>query len=149
MEETIKFYHVNKPYGFLSNFSAHPIDLKGKRWPTSEHYFQAMKFEGTEHEEAVRRATSPMDAAQMGRDRRRPLRGDWEAVKDDVMRAALRAKFTQHEDLMRELIGTGTAHLIEHTTNDAYWADGGDGTGRNMLGVLLMELRKMLQSHGP
>jgi predicted NAD-dependent protein-ADP-ribosyltransferase YbiA (DUF1768 family) len=40
---------------------------------------------------------------------------------------------------------TGNAELVEHTTNDHYWADGGDGTGRNMLGVLLMELRAELR----
>ncbi len=34
---------------------------------------------------------------------------------------------------------------ILHTTNDSYWADGGDGSGKNMLGKLLMELRTELR----
>lgn len=144
MNQPIKFYLVNKPYGFFSNFSAHPIVVDGRLWPTSEHYFQAMKFEGTEHEEIVRRAATPMEAARIGRDRHRPFRKDWELVKDDVMRTALQAKFTQHEDLRQELLATGSADLIEHTTNDAYGADGGDGSGKNMLGVLIMELRQSL-----
>src|SRR6266496_5622756 len=91
----ILFYRVNEPYGEFSNFSPHPVRLKGRTWPTSEHYFQAQKFAGTEHEEAVRLAKSPMVAARLGRSRERPLRGDWEAVKDDIMREALRAKFAQ------------------------------------------------------
>ena len=49
----ILFYRVNEPYGEFSNFAPYPFELKGKSWPTSEHYFQAQKFAGTEHEEAV------------------------------------------------------------------------------------------------
>lgn len=144
MGEPIKFYHQNRPYGFFSNFSDHPIRMKGKVWPTSEHYFQAQKFAGTEHEEQVRRAKTPRDAARLGRDRKKPLRKDWEQVKDDVMREALMAKFTQHEDLKEQLLGTGMSKIIEHTSNDSYWGDGGDGSGRNKLGILLMETREKL-----
>lgn len=143
--EHIHFYRVNERYGEFSNFAPYPIELNGRLWPTSEHYFQAQKFAGTEHEEAVRLAKSPMVAARMGRSRQRPLRADWEKVKDDIMRQALRAKFTKHPELKSLLLDTGNAELVEHTTNDHYWADGGDGTGRNMLGVLLMELRAELR----
>jgi ribA/ribD-fused uncharacterized protein len=83
-----------------------------------------------------------MVAARMGRSRKHPLRSDWETVKDDIMREALRAKFTQHQVLRSLLLETSDAELIEHTTNDSYWADGGDGTGKNRLGQLLMELRE-------
>lgn len=142
----ILFYRVNEPYGDFSNFSPHPFELKGKIWPTSEHYFQAQKFVGTEHEESVRLATSPMVAARMGRSRARPLRADWEIVKDDIMREALHAKFDQHPALRSLLLKTVDADLVEHTANDCYWADGGDGTGKNRLGELLMELRAQLRS---
>ena len=84
--EIIRFYRVEEAYGCFSNFAPYPIKLKGKEWPTSEHYFQAQKFAGTEHEEAIRLAKSPMIAARMGRSRKRPLRPDWEEVKDDIMR---------------------------------------------------------------
>src|SRR6266478_9880524 len=141
----IRFYRLNEPYGEFSNFSPHPIELKGQVWPTSEHYFQAQKFAGTEHEEAVRQAKSQMIAARMGRSRERPLRPDWESVKDDIMREVLRAKFTQHPDLRSLLLKTGDSELIEHTRNDSYWADGGDGSGKNRLGQLLMELRTELR----
>ena len=142
----ILFYRINELYGGFSNFSPHPFELNGRQWPTSEHYFQAQKFPGTEHEEAVRLAKSPMIAARMGRSRERPLRQDWETVKDDIMREALLAKFTQHPSLRSLLLGTENAELIEHTTNDSYWGDGGDGTGKNRLGQLLMELREQLRT---
>jgi ribA/ribD-fused uncharacterized protein len=98
-ETTILFYRVSEVHGEFSNFSPHPIELEGRTWPTSEHHFQAQKFVGADHAEAIRQAKSPMVAARMGRSRQRPLRTDWEAVKDDVMRAALRSKFTQHPAL--------------------------------------------------
>jgi ribA/ribD-fused uncharacterized protein len=142
----IRFYRVDELYGEFSNFSAHPIEIKGKVWPTSEHFFQAQKFADTAHEEEVRGAKSPMVAAQMGRSRERPLRTDWETVKDDVMREALRAKFSQHPNLRILLLKTGEAEIIEHTSNDRYWADNGDGTGQNRLGQLLMELRESLRN---
>ncbi len=140
----ILFYRQNDPYGEFSNFSTHPFKLKGKVWPTSEHYFQAQKFAGTEHEETVRNAKTPAMSAKLGRSRSLPLRADWEVVKEDVMRDALRAKFDQHPKLKSLLLSTGDAELIEHSRNDRYWADGGDGTGKNRLGILLMELRAEL-----
>ena len=144
MVTVINFYYVDEEFGEFSNFAAYPIELDGQTWPTTEHYFQAQKFAGTDHAEAVRLEPSPMKAAKMGRDRSRPLRPDWDAVKDDIMRKAVEAKFTQHEELRNLLRSTGQATLVEHTKNDAYWGDGGDGTGQNMLGKILMELRDRL-----
>ena len=145
-ETIINFYSTTGEYGCFSNFSRHSIFLSGKRWPTSEHYFQAKKFEGTEHEEEVRKCKTPSLAANMGRDRKRPLRRDWESVKEQVMLEAVRAKFTQHEELKAILIGTEDAQLVEHTARDSYWGDGGDGSGRNRLGHLLMLVRQELRS---
>lgn len=143
--DRIEFYSTADDFGCLSNFAAYPIRLDGKLWPTSEHYFQAQKFEDAAYAETIRKANSPMIAARLGRDRKRKLRRDWERVKDDVMRKAVRAKFTQHDELRAILLETGSALLVEHTTNDAYWADGGDGSGRNMLGHILMQVREELR----
>ena len=61
------------------------------------------------------------------------------------MRKVVRAKFAQHEDLRQVLLATGDATLVEHTEKDRYWGDGGDGSGRNMLGRILMEVRQELR----
>lgn len=58
---------------------------------------------------------------------------------------AVRVKFSQHADIQAVLLGTENATLIEHTKNDSYWADGGDGSGKNMLGIILMEIRTALR----
>ena len=143
----INFYSTTGEYCCFSNFSRHTVFLKGKRWPTTEHFFQAQKFHGTEHEEEVRLAKRPMEAASMGRDRKRPLRRDWESVKDQLVLEAVRAKFTQHDELKAILLGTGDARLVEHTENDSYWGDGGDGSGKNRLGQILMQVREELRAH--
>ena len=61
------------------------------------------------------------------------------------MREGLRLKFKTHHDLREKLLATRDKKLIEHTFKDRYWADGGDGSGKNRLGVLLMELRAELR----
>jgi hypothetical protein len=145
MAEVIRFYRQHDPWGEFSNFSAHPIELDGQRWPTTEHCFQAQKFADPALQQKIRDAKDPGDAARLGR-RLPGLRSDWEQAKDQVMLRALRAKFTQHAKLGRVLLSTGEAELVEHTRNDHYWADGGDGSGKNRLGVLLMQLREELKA---
>ncbi|MFR3747673.1 NADAR domain-containing protein [Streptococcus sp.] len=44
------------------------------------------------------------------------------------------------------MLATGDGILIEHTRNDDYWADGGDGSGKNKLGLLLMQVREELKN---
>jgi hypothetical protein len=68
----ILFYSTRDEYGWMSNFFASPIVLKGQSWPTTEHYFQAQKFAGTPHEDELRLTQSPMVVARMGRARARP-----------------------------------------------------------------------------
>lgn len=145
MSDVINFYSTADEYGCFSNFAAYPVRIAGTIWPTSEHYFQAQKFLDDEHQSAIRSEKSPMIAARMGRDRKRPLRKDWELVKDAIMREAILEKFRQHEGIRAILIATGDVKLVEHTTSDSYWGDGGDGTGKNMLGRILMEVREILK----
>jgi ribA/ribD-fused uncharacterized protein len=148
MSRTIHFYRVSDPFGCFSNFAPYPVSIDGNVWPTTEHYFQSQKFVDEEYREEIRLTESPMIAARIGRDRSRPLRPDWESVKVAIMREAIRAKFAQHGDIRDILLSTGNANLVEHTKNDAYWGDGGDGSGRNMLGQILMEVRQELRGAG-
>ena len=115
----IYFYSTREiPYGCFSNFSAHGFKLDGKYWRTSEHYFQAQKFAGKPDEEEIRKAKTPKEAANMGRERKRPLRRDWESVKDNVMRKAVRRKFETHQEIRELLLSTGDEKLVEKTAGD-------------------------------
>lgn len=144
MTDVIRFYSVGDDFGAFSNFAAYPITLGGQRWSTSEHYFQAQKLVSPKDRDHVRKAKTPAEAARRGRDRKRKLRRDWESAKVGVMRAAVEAKFRQHDELRELLLSTGDAKLVEHTESDAFWGDGGDGSGRNMLGRILMDVRAAL-----
>ena len=146
---TIYFYSTQDEYGCFSNFSRHGIGLDDKYWKTSEHYFQAQKFAGTKYEDKVREARSPKEAATLGRRRDFPLRQDWEAVKDDVMRRAVLKKFQTHDDIREILLNTGDEHIVENAPGDYYWGCGKDGTGKNMLGIILMEVREQLRDFDP
>ncbi len=142
--DQINFYRVRDAFGCFSNFAFYPIQMHGKEWVTNEHYFQAQKFAGTPREEEVRLASSPRIAADMGRDRAFPLRPDWEHVKDAIMYEVVYEKFRQWPNIAEVLIWTRGLKLVEHTDNDSYWGDGVDGTGKNMLGTILMNVRDRL-----
>jgi ribA/ribD-fused uncharacterized protein len=143
LKPVIRFYHKDEPYYEFTNFAPFPIKLSGKVWPTSEHYFQAQKHVGSPLEEDIRRAAGPREAFKLGRSQQ--PRSDWAKVKDIVMYRAVRAKFAQNPKLRVMLLSTGDAELIEHTVNDNYWGDGGDGSGRNMLGCILMLIREEMR----
>lgn len=142
----IEFYRTTGTYGCFSNFSRHPVEMGGRTWPTSEHWFQAMKFPGDPPiQERIRLAPTPADAKRLAWNHP-GLREDWDRVRDDVMLEVLRAKFAQHAKLARILLSTGDEELVEHTEKDSYWGDGGDGSGANRLGRLLMQVRSELRA---
>ena len=144
----ILFYNRDEPYYEFTNFYAAPIVLDGKTWPTTEHYFQAQKFIGTSYPEVIRNFDRPRQAFDLSRNPTvsRWRRSDWEEIKINTMKKALLAKFTQHKDLRQLLLHTGDNMLIEHTPYDKFWGDGGDGSGQNHLGLLLMEIRYDLKT---
>jgi ribA/ribD-fused uncharacterized protein len=142
--KSIKFYKVNDQYGEFSNFRTSPIIIASQIWQTVEHYFQASKFNDYLLQDRIMAMSSPMDAAKEGRNKYNLLREDWEDVKDNIMYKAVKAKFLQHPQLRSLLLKTGSLPIIEHTTNDSYWGDAGDGSGKNMLGVILMRVREEL-----
>ena len=144
----IKFYNREDPFYEFTNF--YPCDnlyIDGLRWRTSEHYFQAMKFYGTPYFRHVSTMTSPRDAFQFSRtpEATKWLHPQWSGVKLQVMLKVLRVKFSSNH-FRTILLRTGDAILVEHTRNDRFWGDGGDGFGENKLGVLLMQVRRELQA---
>lgn len=145
MRMAIRFYSTKEQYGAFSNFSRHAIELDGLVWPTTEHYFQAQKFEDRAYRERIRAASSATIAARLGRSRKVPIRSDWEEVKDEIMYRVVLAKFSAHAELKALLLSTGEEEIVEQTTRDTYWGCGADGTGKNMLGKILMRVRSELR----
>lgn len=153
MGETIEFYRTTGPHGFLSNFYQAPLYLQTAHGGStlvwhSEAIYQALKCCPHQPRRALEilRAKSPMKAAEMGRDKERTrMHPRWDEVRDDAMRYALARKFAS--PLWRKLEATGDAILIEKSARDPYWGCGVDGSGKNRLGRLLMELRNRIRGH--
>lgn len=144
---TIYFFREFDEHGYLSNLSEHPLEFKGRRWPTSEHCYQAQKHAGTPLEEQVRLAPGPIDAKMLASDPSTPPRAGWNDVRVDVMRDVVRAKFEQNEDARRSLLATGDEELMEKS-DDGFWGSGPDMKGMNWLGKVLMETRAALRAKG-
>jgi hypothetical protein len=126
-------------YHFLSNFYEHPIEYKGKIWPSVEHAYQAQKAIDPTNQERIRTAKTPAQAKKYGRVLR--LKDDWESTKDQIMIDLIRIKFID-PDLARKLLATGDAVLIEgNTWGDTYFGVC-DGVGLNKLGNILMVIRE-------
>jgi ribA/ribD-fused uncharacterized protein len=145
---TLWFYKVEEPFGCFSNFSPHSIYLDGFDWPTSEHYYQAHKFDGSPFParmHQIRQAPTPELAAALGRDRTFPIRPDWEAVKWEVMYRAVLCKFQTHGEIRNILLGTGDELIVENSPRDWFWGCGADQTGQNLLGKMLMQIRGELR----
>lgn len=132
--------------GFLT-MAPSPIVVDGKRYPTVEHYFQAMKFPNDlQWQEAIRVADKGLKARQLGEDKTKTPRADWDKVKEAVLKEALVAKFQQNRGLLQLLKETGTRPIV-FESNDPYWGAGLTGKGKNRLGELLVQVRTELREY--
>lgn len=147
----IRFYRSNeKPYGAFSNLFRRPIFFEDTTFATAEHAYQAGKARKPEVRAWLMAAPSPSLLAMAAHGLYQwDITPSWSRIKFDRMRAVLHAKFTQHNDLRELLLSTGSARLIETATVDnavnRLWGEV-NGVGKNMLGVLLMELRTQLSA---
>jgi ribA/ribD-fused uncharacterized protein len=149
-DREITFYRANeKPYGAFSNLYRREIEFEGVVYATAEHAYQAGKARKPVVRDWILAAPSPALLAMAAHGLYHwDIVSNWSRIKFDRMRGVLRAKFTQHEDLREILLSTGSARLVEAATVDnsvnRLWGEV-KGVGKNMLGLLLMEVRKELQ----
>jgi ribA/ribD-fused uncharacterized protein len=148
--EEIRFYRANeKPYGAFSNLYRRPIIFEGREYLTAEHAYQAGKPSKYEVREWILSAPSPSLVAMAAHGLYSwDIMPQWSKTKFDRMRGVLHAKFTQHHDLRNLLVSTGSCRLVESGTADnavnRLWGEV-NGKGKNMLGLMLMQLRRELQ----
>lgn len=138
----MKIKRFEYKYGFLSNFYPCSIKCHGREYSTLEHAYQAYKTLNPLERDKIMRASTPGHAKRLGR--RVSLRTDWEKVKVEVMYDLLKRKFARGTDLAVALVETEDAELEEgNWWGDTFWGTH-YGKGENMLGKLLMRVRKEL-----
>jgi len=111
---------------------------------TTEHWYQASKTVDGVDADYILEAGSAQDAKFRGR--AVDLRTDWEDVKVDVMLNLLRAKFADNQ-LKTWLLETSGRKLVDASPGSGhFWGEDTEtGTGQNMLGVLLMQVRDEIE----
>jgi ribA/ribD-fused uncharacterized protein len=132
-------------YSFLSNFYIYPIKWRDRILPSAEHAYQSEKTTDELERETIYHAATPADAKRLGGKKHlKHLAPDWDSIKSSIMLMVLYAKFYDPE-LRAKLLATNNEKLIEKNWwNDTYWGVC-NGKGKNVLGVLLMEVREHLR----
>jgi len=141
------------PNFFLSNFYPCPVwfsnnDRGEVLYPSAEHAFQASKAWTIADWNYIRKATSAAEAKRRG-NQITPI-DIWEDVKVETMLNILRAKFSIRSPAGGGtnpravwLLETGSRELIEgNDWGDVFWGQCPLGNGKNMLGELLMQVRR-------
>lgn len=152
----IEFYRASGTYGFLSNlyrcnlYVAVPTwvkdEIRYRSFTSSEQAYQFAKSSNPDVREDIALVRLPRSAAALGHGMYRfDVVPEWTENKVEWMRTVVRAKFHDNPELAEKLLATGDAILIEASKTDAFWGIGKKGTGKNMLGVILMEVRSELQ----
>ncbi|WBC16379.1 NADAR family protein [Micromonospora sp. WMMA1998] len=165
--ETVKYLHFwgHRPQrdgsvgaGCLSQWWPAAFTVDGREYATAEHWMmwhKAMLFGDHEIAGRVLAATHPHRAKALGRQVRDFDEATWTARRFDIVVAGSVAKFGQHDELRRFLLGTGGRVLVEASPTDRIWGIGlaaddpraGDPAtwrGDNLLGFALMRARDAL-----
>ena len=126
---------------FLSNFYDAPVTYNRITYNNSEAAFHSQQVL-TDEERMAFSSLHATEAKKLGR--KVSIRYDWEAIKVQIMKDIVYAKFSQNEELGEKLIATGDAYLEEgNDWEDRVWGTV-DGKGANLLGNILMEVREKL-----
>lgn len=130
----------------LGNYSSCVVFYEGHAYQSVEHAYQAQKSTEPAIQKTIRDCATPATAKKMARSV--PLRSDWDRIKVPLMRDLLREKFAQEPE-RSILLSTDGHELVEgNWWNDRFWGQCPVGTGENILGKLLMEVREDLRCGG-
>ncbi len=132
---------------FLSNFYPCVIRFRGRKYPSAEHLFQALKTTDLGERGEIRRAKTSGVARRLGQNV--TLRLSWELMKEDVMLLVVFLKFKQNKKIRQALVATGKQELIEgNDWHDNHWGScfctSCGFAGGNRLGRILVTVRKIL-----
>ena len=121
------------------------IIVDGESYPHTEAYFQSQKSLGTVgHKQAKEeiKKSQPIDSYYLGRNYL--MRKDWDTIKGSVMKKGVREKFKDSK--LRSILLDTADYPIVQLKNCSTWGSGIDGKGANLLGEILMDLRREIRS---
>jgi len=132
----------------LDNFASFQVDWRGRRWPTSEHAYQAAHFFDTAPElaEQIFQARSAHEAYKIAKVNADKAPQNWDEIKVGIMEEIVRAKCEQNPYVKQKLLETLDEEIVEDSPKDAFWGWGENRDGRNELGKIWMRLRNELNS---
>ena len=148
--ETLLF-RSNGNLSILSNFYSMSFRYKGSTYHCAEQAYQHQMALYHARPDIAHRICSTRTAGQAKGLAKQVKRCEqWHEHKVKLMADILRAKATQCNGFTTSLRNTGSKVLLHNIETDSFWGCGPDLQGTNMMGVLLMELRKELTSkpHG-
>lgn len=135
------------------------IIFDGENYGSTEHLYQALKSKSTDFHKMIRDEPLPTKTKTLARKKLTSstdklliddiftFRSDWDEIKDSVMELCLLLKFTQHKDLNKKLINTGSIYIEERNCwGDTYWGTV-NGVGKNKLGLFLMKTRDFINQY--
>ncbi len=134
---------------FLSNFYSHQMLYNNFSFSCAESAYQAQKFVHIPHIFYRFLSLTGKEAWLEAEANLNNRRADWPSAHTNTMYVILLEKFQSNKALAKKLLATGNAYIVEHSSRDYYWADGGDGRGFNKLGQMLMYVRQKLNGKKP
>lgn len=132
------------PSEILGTCSDYGFELDGFYWPTVEHYYQAMKYEGA-LQERIRSSNDAQKARKIGRRIFRKKRSDWKQVRPVVMTRGVYIRCRTHQVVADALLETGDTPIADNCFGEYYWGVGRDGRGENKYGKILEGVRTRLR----
>ena len=159
-DKYICFWRIKDPYGFLSNWWVSPFVENGITFHTAEHYLmyhKAILFNDKHSAKSILIVNTPSEVKRIGRHVKNFDQKVWDENKYEIMCRGLYLKFSQNPYLLKLLLETGDAILVEASPVDVVWGVGlavptsscgvdlDNCPGQNLLGKALMEVRDKLK----
>lgn len=155
----VPFFGKESPF---SNFFDANVKMYGKCFHTSEHAYQYSKATNLllpELAEQIAEATTPRRAKELGDQAKIAgyMKDTWIEAAEDIMESVCLRKFEQNEKALDHLLKTQNRVLVE-ASKDKIWGcgfpladprvnDPTQWTGKNLLGTVLMRVRRKLAHH--
>lgn len=156
--EVICFHNADEENGYLSNWYLSPFTVGNITFSSMEQFMMYQKAICFQDERIAAEILDTNDVSKI-KELGRLVKGYddnyWNGVRQIIVYEGLFAKFSQNEELKKQLLSTGNTLLAECAVKDLVWGVGISMTnaerfepakwkGKNLLGYTLMMVRDRL-----